>query len=88
MVAHLSDGVPLYRAGLDDEQRARLKEFFLLTNKPVLAVLNIGEDQIDAADESKCSCGSDVKRVSLEGSGLSLKHLERGPARAGQHRPS
>ncbi|NIR38119.1 MAG: redox-regulated ATPase YchF, partial [Actinobacteria bacterium] len=51
VVIHLSDGVPLYRAGLDDEQRARLREFFLLTDKPVLAVLNIGEDQIGSEDE-------------------------------------
>jgi hypothetical protein len=26
--------------------------------------------EIDAADETKCSCGSDLKRVSLAGSGL------------------
>ena len=31
---------------LDDDARSDLKEFFFLTNKPVMAVLNIGEDQI------------------------------------------
>ena len=31
---------------LDDDARNDLKEFFFLTNKPVMAVLNIGEDQI------------------------------------------
>ena len=51
VVASLSDGVPLYRAGLGAEARDTLKEFFLLTNKPVLAVLNIGEDQIGHEDE-------------------------------------
>lgn len=50
-VNHLSDGTPLYRAGFDDETRAELKEFFFLTNKPVMAVLNIGEDQIGQEDE-------------------------------------
>lgn len=45
-VDHLSAGVPLYRADLETDARRRLKEFFLLTNKPVLAVLNIGEDQL------------------------------------------
>ena len=45
-VDHLSEGVPLYRADLDDDARRQLREFFFLTNKPVLAVLNIGEDQI------------------------------------------
>ena len=42
----LSEGRPLYRADLEADARRQLKEFFLLTNKPVLAVLNIGEDQL------------------------------------------
>ena len=42
----LGAGVPLYRADLAPEDRKQLKEFFLLTNKPVLAVLNIGEGQL------------------------------------------
>ncbi|MDE0699915.1 MAG: redox-regulated ATPase YchF [Acidimicrobiaceae bacterium] len=45
-VDHLSAGVPLYRAALDADARRQLREFFFLTNKPVLAVLNIGEGQI------------------------------------------
>ncbi len=45
-VATLSGGTPLYRAGLTDEQRAGLKPFFLLTTKPVLAVVNLGEEQV------------------------------------------
>ena len=49
-VAALSEGTPLYRAGLTDERRAGLRPFFLLTTKPVLAVVNLGEDQLgDAA---------------------------------------
>ena len=50
-VGVLEDGVPLYRAGLDRSTRTDLRPFFLLTNKPVLAVVNIGENQIDAAEE-------------------------------------
>ena len=50
-VGVLEDGVPLYRAGLDRSTRTDLRPFFLLTNKPVLAVVNIGEHQIDAAEE-------------------------------------
>jgi GTP-binding protein YchF len=46
----LSGGVPLYRSGLKDDQRALLRNFFLLTDKPVLAVVNLGEDQLDKAD--------------------------------------
>ncbi|HXW33933.1 MAG TPA: DUF933 domain-containing protein, partial [Acidimicrobiales bacterium] len=46
----LSGGTPLYRAGLDPEQRELRKGFFLLTDKPVLAVVNIGEEQLDEAE--------------------------------------
>src|SRR5438874_4313019 len=42
----LQAGTPVYRSSLDAEQRALLKGFFLLTNKPVLAVINLGEDQV------------------------------------------
>ena len=42
----LGTGTPLYRADLDEQQRAALQPFFLLTDKPVLAVVNLGEDQV------------------------------------------
>ncbi len=48
---HLSEGTPLFRTDMSDDQRAALREHFLLTNKPVMAVLNIGEDQLDDAEE-------------------------------------
>jgi hypothetical protein len=47
----LAEGVPLYRAGLDPDERAAFKSLFLLTDKPVLAVVNLGEDQLDRGDE-------------------------------------
>jgi GTP-binding protein YchF len=46
----LGDGRPLYRADLTAERREALRPFFLLTTKPILAVVNLGEDQI--GDES------------------------------------
>jgi len=46
---HLSEGVPVYRAGMGPEQRAALKGLFLLTDKPVLAVVNLSESQLDKA---------------------------------------
>jgi GTP-binding protein YchF len=49
-VAALQGATPLYRAGLDGETMARLAPFFLLTAKPVLAVVNLGDDQLDEAD--------------------------------------
>ena len=41
---------PLYRARLGRDERDQLRPFFLLTNKPVLAVVNLGEDA--AGDEA------------------------------------
>ena len=46
----LQDGVPIYRSKLDKDQKAALKPFFLLTNKPVLPVVNLGEDQVGEAE--------------------------------------
>ena len=57
---HLEAGTPLFRAwplaatrnGADEHpHRAALRSHFLLTDKPVMAVLNIGEDQLDSAAE-------------------------------------
>jgi ribosome-binding ATPase YchF (GTP1/OBG family) len=36
---------------MSPEHRAALRPWFLLTNKPVLVVVNIGEDQLERADE-------------------------------------
>ena len=47
----LAEGTPLYRSELDDESRALLRPYFLLTNKPVLAIVNVSEDDLDAIDE-------------------------------------
>ena len=46
----LDGGVPIYRSDLSADDRALLKSFFLLTNKPVLAVVNLGEDQVGDAE--------------------------------------
>lgn len=47
----LRAGVPVYRSTLDAAQRAALRSTFLLTNKPVLAVVNLGDDQIPIAGQ-------------------------------------
>ena len=49
--ALLAEGTPLYRSDLDDESRQLLRSYFLLTNKPVLAIVNVGEDDLDRVDE-------------------------------------
>ena len=43
----LSEGRPLYRAGLAADHRELLAPYFLLTNRRVLAVVNVGEDALD-----------------------------------------
>lgn len=49
--AVLSAGTPLYRSDLDDATRALCEPYFLLTNKPVLAIVNVSEDDLDAVAE-------------------------------------
>ena len=51
VVELLSEGTPIYKSDLSNDDREALKPFFFLTNKPILAVVNIGEDQLDEADE-------------------------------------
>lgn len=48
--AALEGGVPIYRSALKADDRAALKEFQLLTNKPVLAVVNVDESQLGEID--------------------------------------
>jgi GTP-binding protein YchF len=47
----LSEGTPLYRAGLKPAFREQLAPYFLLTNRRVLAVVNVGEDELDRIPE-------------------------------------
>jgi hypothetical protein len=49
-LAVLSEGTPIYRSDLTDEHRATLRPWFLLTNKPVLVVVNVDEDQLADVD--------------------------------------
>jgi GTP-binding protein YchF len=48
--AHLSEGTPLYRTNLTTDERRLLKPYFLLTNRPVLAVVNVDEEQVTDLD--------------------------------------
>ncbi|MEO5724598.1 MAG: redox-regulated ATPase YchF [Ilumatobacteraceae bacterium] len=47
----LNEGRPLYRAGLKPEWREQLAPYFLLTNRSVLAVVNVGENELDRIPE-------------------------------------
>ncbi|MEZ5321862.1 MAG: redox-regulated ATPase YchF [Microthrixaceae bacterium] len=57
-LASLHAGTPLFRAGIDADTRALLRPLFLLTNKPAMAVVNIGESQLDEADAIAASVSS------------------------------
>jgi GTP-binding protein YchF len=49
-LAILEQGTPLYRGDLTEEQAELLRPWFLLTNKPVLAVVNVDEEQLADLD--------------------------------------
>lgn len=84
VVELLGDGTPLYKSSLSDDERTELKPFFFLTNKPVLAVVNIGDDQLEegdalAAPVSEALGGAEVVAtcVQLEAEAAQLDQEER-----------
>jgi ribosome-binding ATPase YchF (GTP1/OBG family) len=56
----LEAGVPLYRSDLDAETRAALVPLFLLTNKAMLAVVNVGEEQLGDVDALVSSIAAEL----------------------------
>lgn len=81
-VAVLGDGDPIYRSDLNDDERDLLAPVFLLTNKPVLIVVNIGIEHIDDADALVPSLGVDALTVCAEIEGDPDVTGAEGPARA------
>ena len=47
----LSEGTPIYRSDLPASDRELIRPYFLLTNKPVLAIVNVSEDSLDTIDD-------------------------------------
>ena len=75
----LAEGMPLYRAGLSADDREALAPHFLLTNRRVLAVVNVGENELDTipAMEARvraelCPPGS-VQEHEIEVLGMSVQ---------------
>jgi GTP-binding protein YchF len=62
----LSDGTPLYRGDLTDDERELLAPAFLLTVKPVLIVVNIGEAQLEKSEEIAKPFGADAVAVCVQ----------------------
>ncbi|MGH9102081.1 MAG: redox-regulated ATPase YchF [Acidimicrobiales bacterium] len=50
-IAVLQAGTPLYRSGLAAEVLEAVRPAFLLTSKPALLVVNLGEDQLASAEK-------------------------------------
>ena len=60
----LEAGTPVYRSTLPADDRALLKPFFLLTNKPVLAVVNLGRGPGDRRRvDRQAGCGRARRRT-------------------------
>ena len=80
----LGEGTPIFKSELSEAEREELKPYFFLTNKPVLAVVNIGDDQLDdgeaiAAPVSEALGGAEVIAtcVQLEAEAAMLEDDER-----------
>jgi GTP-binding protein YchF len=56
----LSDGTPLYRGGLDPATRELLRPYFLLTNKPVLVVVNVSESEVATNGDTEAALRSEL----------------------------
>jgi ribosome-binding ATPase len=67
----LEAGTPIYRSDLSEDIRTALAPAFLLTNKPVLAVVNVGEDDVErgpeiAAPVAELLTGSEVLPMCIQ----------------------
>jgi GTP-binding protein YchF len=72
-LTHLSAGTPLYRSGMTATQLADLKPFFLLTNKPVMAVVNVGEDDLDTIDDVTATVSKELDGAQVLGMCVQLE---------------
>ena len=64
--AVLGEGTPVYRSDLTAEERTLLGPVFLLTNKPMLVVVNVAVDLLDRADALASPFGPDALSVCVE----------------------
>ncbi len=56
----LESGVPIRNHRLSTDEHRRVKEFQFLTAKPVIVVVNAGEDQVDEVDEIQERLDSEI----------------------------
>jgi GTP-binding protein YchF len=69
----LAEGLPIYRAGLDARTRESLAAQFLLTNKPVLAVVNVGEDELDRIPALEATVAAELPGADVLGMCVQLE---------------
>jgi GTP-binding protein YchF len=69
----LAEGLPIYRAGFDAETRATLASQFLLTNKPVLAVVNVGEADLDRIPDLEATVAAELPGADVLGMCVQLE---------------
>lgn len=59
----LAEGVPLYRSELSGEEKVSLAANFLLTNKPIMVLANLGEEILEAEKSPRSFSASRVMSV-------------------------
>ncbi len=62
----LDEGTPIYRSRLSADDRELLRPSFLLTNKPFLVVVNIGEGEIEEGAKAAAPFGPDAMAVCVQ----------------------
>jgi ribosome-binding ATPase len=62
----LSAGTPLYRSSLSPAERELLRPWFFLTNKRVLAVVNVGEGELDTIPQHVASVEAELSSAGEE----------------------
>ena len=79
----LAEGTPIYRSDLSDEEKTALAANFLLTNKPIMVLANLGEEILETeASQGSSSQGDDPQasnpqeEVSSDGHGSPSNHLQ------------
>jgi len=70
--AALSDGRPLYRAGISADQRALLAPYFLLTARRVLAVVNVGENDLDSIPDAEAAIAAEFDQTGKSAENVSV----------------
>jgi GTP-binding protein YchF len=69
----LTEGRPIRDVDLADDEALRIRGFRFLTEKPVLILLNVGEDDLSRADEMAAELASSIEHAQTEVAQLSAR---------------